>query len=297
MRITICASRDLPSCLALNRLVPALSGHHVQVLLSRAARPREAAGGPLAQLRAFERDVPNEVLFPALDRRPEPAGRLLSFQHLAGRHAFALHPVRRINEGDGLGLLESFRPDLVVAVRFGHPFREPALSVPRLGTVNVHAGELPRYAGLFGPFYAMLEGAGSIGCPVHLVDGEQGDGGPLLAMPRLAVDPRRSLAWHVAQAYPLGVQALLECLGRIPERGLPPLRPQGPGPRRYRGQPGPSELAGFAAQGLRLVDPGDYAEFLRPFTSQAPEPHAAPAPLLPVATAVPVEPVVPMADA
>ncbi len=277
MRITVCASQDLPSCLALNRLIPALSGHRVQLLLSRTARVRGSDGGPLAQLEAFEHGVPNDVLFPAIDRQPEPPGRFLTFRHLGARHGFPVHPVRRINEGDGLGLLQSFSPDLVVSVRFGHPFREPALRVPRRGTVQLHAGELPRHAGPYGPFYALLEGAGSIGCPVHLIDGQRGDGGPLLALPQLAVDPRRSLAWHVTQVYPLGVQALLECLGRIEAGDLPQLRPQSPGVRRHRARPGPAELASFTARGLRLVDHADYAEFLRPFTSQSPEPHTEPA--------------------
>ncbi|MFI9270721.1 formyltransferase family protein [Kitasatospora sp. NPDC052896] len=288
MRITVCASQDLPACLALNRLVPALSGHHVQVLLSHLAPPPETAHGPLARLRAFERDVPNEVLFPALDRAPEPSGRTLTFHHLSRRHGFPLHPVRQINAGDGLGLLESFHPDLVVAIRFGHPFRAPALRVPQLGTVQLHAGELPRHAGPFGPFRALLEGASSLGCPVHLVDGERVDSGPLLAMPRLPVDQRHSLAWHVVHAYPLGVQALLECLGRMAAGELLPVRPQY-GPRHLQGLPGDVELADFSERGWRLVDPSDYADFLRPFASPDPEPHATPSGYGPAAPATATE--------
>jgi methionyl-tRNA formyltransferase len=44
----------------------------------------------------------------------------------------------------GLGAL---RPDVTLVVAYGHILREPLISLPRLGTLNLHASLLPRYRG------------------------------------------------------------------------------------------------------------------------------------------------------
>ncbi|GAA2090630.1 hypothetical protein GCM10009759_14320 [Kitasatospora saccharophila] len=268
MRITVCTKRDLPGCVALNRLLPGLAGHRVQVLMSEVARVGEHAVPELARLKRFERDLPNRVLFPALDRLERPPGRLLSFGHLARRYGWECRSVREVNGGDGLRALSGFAPDLVVSIRFSLIFHEEALAVPRLGVLNVHPGELPRYAGLFSPFWTMLEGRESIGCTVHWID-RGVDTGPVLGIGRLPVDPARSLAWHVAHAYPRGVRVLLDVLPRVlAGRPVPALR-QDPALRRYRSLPGPADFAAFRERGLRLVDPGDHRALLGPFTSGA----------------------------
>lgn len=271
MRITVCTKRDLPGCVALNRLLPGLAGHRVQVLMSEVARPDEGTVPELVRLKRFERDLPNRMVFPALDRLAEPPGRLLSFGQLARRYGVACRPVREINDGDGLRELTAFRPDLVVSIRFSLIFREPALAVPPLGILNVHPGELPRYAGLFSPFWTMLEGRDTIGCTVHRID--RGiDTGPVLGCARLPVDPARSLAWHVAHTYPRGVDLLLALLPEVLSgRPLPALR-QERSLRRYRSLPGPADFAAFRARGLRLVDPGDHRALLGPFLAPDPTP-------------------------
>ncbi|MEU5216580.1 formyl transferase [Streptomyces sp. NPDC020807] len=266
MRITVCTKRDLPGCVALNHLLPRLAGHRVQVLMSEVARPHEHSLPELARLRRFERDVPNRLLFPALDRMPAPPGRLLSFGHLSRRHGTACRPVREINDGDGLAALKSFRPDLVVSIRFSLIFHEEALAVPRLGILNVHPGELPRYAGLFSPFWTLLEGRDTIGCTVHWID-RGVDTGPVVGGGRLPVDPTRSLAWHVVHTYPLGVAALLRVLPDVLAGHPVPALRQDRALRRYRSLPAPEDFAAFHARGMRLVDPTDHRTLLGPFTA------------------------------
>ncbi|MEU8890769.1 formyl transferase [Streptomyces sp. NPDC048442] len=272
MRITVCTKRDLPGCVALNHLLPGLAAHRVQVLMSEVDRAGEHQVPELARLKRFERDVPNRALFERLDALEAPPGPLLSFGHLARRYGLTCRSVREINKGDGLRLLRGFGPDLIISVRFSLIFRDEVLSLPRLGILNVHPGELPRYAGLFSPFWSLLEGRESIGCTVHWID--RGiDTGPVIGFGRLPVDPGRSLVWHVAHTYPQGVAALLDVLpGVLAGRTVPGLRQDGR-QRRYRSLPGGQDFAAFRERGLHLVAPGDHRELLGPFTS-------APAPLV-----------------
>src|SRR5580658_3667741 len=43
--------------------------------------------------------------------------------------------------------LSALRPDLSLVVAYGHLLRDNLISVPRLGTLNLHASLLPRYRG------------------------------------------------------------------------------------------------------------------------------------------------------
>ncbi|MFI0975980.1 formyl transferase [Streptomyces sp. NPDC021093] len=266
MRITVCTKRDLPGCVALNHLLPGLAGHRVQVLMSEVDRAGEHSVPELARLKRFERDVPNRALFERLDALEAPPGRLLSFGHLGRRYGLRCRSVREINKGDGLWLLREFAPDLIISVRFSLIFRDEVLSLPRLGVLNVHPGELPRYAGLFSPFWSLLEGQESIGCTVHWIDAGI-DTGPVLGLGRLPVDPARSLVWHVAHTYPQGVAALLNVLPEVlAGRTVPSLRQDGR-KRCYRSLPGVRDIAAFHDRGLRLIAPGDHRELLGPFTT------------------------------
>jgi hypothetical protein len=267
MRITVCAKRDLPGCVALNHLLPGLAGHQVQVLMSEVDRPSEHSVPELVRLKRFERDV-SRAMFDRLDTLQAPPGRLLSFGHLGRRYGLRGRSVREINKGDGLGLLRAFRPDLIISMRFSLIFREEVLSLPPLGILNVHPGTLPRYAGLFSPFWSLLEGQDSIGCTVHWID--RGiDTGPVLGLGRLPVDPGRSLAWHITHTYPQGVAVLLDVLPQVlAGQAVPSLRQDGRR-RCYRSLPDAQDFADFRARGLRLIAPGDHRELLGPFVATA----------------------------
>ncbi|MGW7415780.1 formyl transferase [Streptomyces sp. NPDC054863] len=269
MRIAVCTKHDLPGCVALNHLLPGLAGHQVQVLMSEVERAGEHEVPELARLKRFERDVPNRALFQKIDALDTPPGRLLSFGHLSRRHGVLCRSVREINRGDGLRCLRQFEPDLIISVRFSHIFRDEVLSMPRLGILNVHPGELPRYAGLFSPFWGLLEGQKELGCTVHWID--RGiDTGPVLAVGRLPVDPARSLVWHVAHIYPKGIAALLAVLPQVlAGEAVPSLRQDGR-KRCYRSLPGVHDFAAFRDRGLSLVTPSDHRELFGPFTALEP---------------------------
>lgn len=75
-----------------------------------------------------------------------------------------------------LGRLE---PDLVVVVAFGQILRAPILSVPRWGTVNIHASLLPRHRGPAPIQWAVLNDETRTGLTLMCMD-EGLDTGPVL---------------------------------------------------------------------------------------------------------------------
>ncbi len=50
----------------------------------------------------------------------------------------------KMRDGAALSILQSLKPDLVVVVAYGRILPDDILSVPPLGTINVHGSLLPR---------------------------------------------------------------------------------------------------------------------------------------------------------
>jgi len=264
MRIVICSKRDLPACIALNRLLPALAGHRVMLLLSDRTRDAETVLPQLGWVKLFERDLPNELIFPLADRALVRENDWRTFHQLAQAVDAPLKVIEDINAPGTIGMLRAFAPDLIVSIRFSLIFGREAIGIPRLGILNLHPGELPRHAGLFAPFRAMLEGDASIGCTLHLVDAGI-DTGPIVGIRHLPIDPARSMVWHAINAYPLGVEMISETMAGL-ARGEPLVAtPQDRSRRRYRSLPTEPEFAAFRDRGLKLVTRDDYLEFYAPF--------------------------------
>src|ERR1700749_2919802 len=99
MRILIGAKKDLSGNLALNELVAGLTGHELLVLYSEKTRAAETADPDLAMLKFLERDLPLDLLFPALDASASPTeGRSLTFDELARKHGYEHASIRSIND-------------------------------------------------------------------------------------------------------------------------------------------------------------------------------------------------------
>lgn len=84
--------------------------------------------------------------------------------------------------------LASQQPDLAVVVSYGKILPQDIISLPRLGTLNVHFSMLPAYRGSSPIQFSLLNGDGKTGISIFLLD-EEVDHGPLLAQYPVDIDP------------------------------------------------------------------------------------------------------------
>lgn len=259
MRVVICAKNDLAANIAVNHLVAGLPDCALTFWLSDIDRPAELADPDLACLRFFERQLPKRWLWPLLEGRS--AGRWRSFGALARDRDAELVVVDRLRQPFWAERLAALAPDLVVSIRFSHIFPTSLLAIPKIGTVNLHPGDLPSYAGLFAPFHQIADGREAIGCTLHWVDAGI-DTGAVIARRHLAIELGRSLLWHVCGVYPAGVEPLLELIADLARGRRPAGEVQDPARRRYRQLPDRTAFSRFRAAGWRLVDYSDYEELL-----------------------------------
>jgi methionyl-tRNA formyltransferase len=135
-----------------------------------------------------------------------------------------------------LGAVRQLAPDLILSVFYGRIFREPMISLPRLGTLNLHFGLLPEYRGNRPMPWAMINDD-LPGMTLHHVDAGI-DSGDIIA--RLPVPPRpnetMSDLYHRASG--VGLDLLLRELPRVVD-GVTERLPQDPSKARYykKGEP------------------------------------------------------------
>jgi methionyl-tRNA formyltransferase len=102
----------------------------------------------------------------------------------AGRPVEVLQPEKL--DAAALAALRGLRPDVSLVVAYGHILREEFISLPRLGTLNVHASLLPKYRGASPIQTAVASGEKETGMTLMRIVREL-DAGPAAGEERVAV--------------------------------------------------------------------------------------------------------------
>jgi len=260
MRVLCCLNRDLPSSFALNLLLSALRSHDVRVSLSErvgTAAPEEPS--ERLELRHAEQGLPNNVLFPLIERAnlPDTESRHLTFEELERLRGIRIEPLSDPNSVAGLERIRAFAPDLILTIRYGAILRRTAISIPTFGVLNLHSGLLPAYRGVLATFRALLNGDTEISCTLHWISDAGIDTGDVVAVRTIPVDRSRSLLWHVLALYPPGVALLSDALAQLAHGCRPDAIPQPPQGGAYYTYPTRAEWAEFLRLGWRVADPSD----------------------------------------
>jgi len=116
-------------------------------------------------------------------------------------------------------------PDAVVVVAFGHILREPLLSGPPLGCLNVHASLLPRWRGVSPVHHAILHGDAWTGVTIMRLD-HGVDTGPILSQEAVAIPPEETAGELTERLAGLGADLIVRAL-RACAAGPVPGEPQG----------------------------------------------------------------------
>ncbi len=126
------------------------------------------ADGPWAH-RAFEKlngDPSIEIQFVSVrfDKR-DPV--LVS---LAEKNGISLEIDKNINSDSFINKMKEYSPDLFVSMSFNQIFKKEIINLPRLKTINCHAGKLPFYRGRNILNWALINDEKEFGITVHYVD-------------------------------------------------------------------------------------------------------------------------------
>ncbi|MGR2751649.1 methionyl-tRNA formyltransferase [Agromyces arachidis] len=151
------------------------------------------AGTPAAAVPALETLAasPHEVMA-VVTRPPAPLGRkrVLTPSPVAAaaeRLGIPVIEARRLDD-DADARISALRPDLGVIVAYGGLVREPLLSAPTHGWINLHFSALPAWRGAAPVQRALMAGDAELGVSVFRLVPEL-DAGELYAVRKRAVEP------------------------------------------------------------------------------------------------------------
>lgn len=123
------------------------------------------------------------------------------------------------NSPECIELLKSLAPD-VVFLRGSGIIRREVLKVPKVGVLNAHYGELPKYRGVYATEWAVLHGDHPV-ITMHFVDGGV-DTGDILATRTVPLRPGATLASLRDDSSRIGAELLVEVLDGLQHGTLSP---------------------------------------------------------------------------
>lgn len=242
MNITLLGHYDIASLYALDRVINLLPEHRHKVLLSGSLASSSVDAPRLAALSEFDSALCDRFLSGDISG---PIVRPLAVPSLA--------ILDSPNAPKGLQMLGGQHPDLIISIRYRRILREEAISIPRLGVLNLHSGILPDYRGVMATFWAMLAGEKEIGTTMHWIVDSGIDTGPILALRTRATRPKRSYLANVLGLYAEGGDMIAASVRAISAGRKLPVEPQTSRGQYFR-TPEPTDIQRFESKGLTLFD-------------------------------------------
>jgi folate-dependent phosphoribosylglycinamide formyltransferase PurN len=172
-----------------------------------------------------------------------------SLRQMATEHRIPILGVHDLNTPTTLATVREWECDLLVSVYMNQRIGRELIELPPSGVINVHSSLLPRYRGLFPPFWVLANGESETGVTVHWVDFSF-DTGDILVQQRLAVQPLdtvNSLSWRSAA---LGADLVVRAIELV-ARGQAPHVPQDQKLASYHSWPTRADVRRLRARGHR----------------------------------------------
>ena len=130
----------------------------------------------------------------------------------------------KMRDGAALSILQSLKPDLVVVVAYGRILPDDFLSVPPLGTINVHGSLLPRYRGAAPIQWSVLNGDEKTGVTTMYLSSEM-DAGDIIFSEETEIGEYETSGELYDRLKKLGAELLIKTVRAI-EAGCAPRTPQ-----------------------------------------------------------------------
>jgi len=125
--------------------------------------------------------------------KPHPAGRgrkptPTAIASWANEKSITLIETDNINNPQTIKWIAAREPDLTVVIAFGQKISNELISLPKYGTINVHASLLPKYRGAAPINHSIIDGETETGVSIMSVV-EKMDAGPVCAQAKTEILP------------------------------------------------------------------------------------------------------------
>ncbi len=168
----------------------------------------------------------------ALITQPDkPQGRkqeviLSAIKRAAMARGIRVEQPENVNAPEGLDLVRSLRPDLLVTAAYGQILSADLLSIPQMGGINLHGSILPRYRGAAPVARAIQNGETETGVTVIRMS-PRVDAGGMLSFARTSIDPDETAGDVESRLSQIGTTLVSEAIAAL-AAGSETILPQDP---------------------------------------------------------------------
>lgn len=131
---------------------------------------------------------------------------------IAENYNLPIIEMEQIND-EFIAKIESLKPDIIVVAAYGSILPKKILSIPKYGSLNVHASILPKYRGPSPIQNALLRGEKEAGVTIMLMD-EGIDTGDILSQEKIQIGEDETLIELYARLADLGARLLVDVIPR-----------------------------------------------------------------------------------
>jgi folate-dependent phosphoribosylglycinamide formyltransferase PurN len=142
-----------------------------------------------------------------------------SLENLARKENIAFKVIKDVNSNDFVKHIESLKPDLIISFSVPQIIKEPLLSIPKYGVINLHCSYLPYYRGLFPSFWVLYNEEKMSGATVHYMDNKI-DNGPIIVQEKISIEDCKSIFLVNKKTKKLGGELILYAIKCIKENKL-----------------------------------------------------------------------------
>ena len=176
---------------------------------------------------------------------------LCGVEHVAKRNGIPYKVIHSSNSDDFFREVQRLDPDLIVSFAAPQGIKEPLLSYPRFGILNVHGSLLPDYRGCFPGFWYLFNGEEYGGATVHLMS-EQIDDGDIVAQQKVYIGDCKSIFELVRRTKEVGGDLMVKVIRDL-ENGSLQRRPNVAAEGRYFTWPTAEQGRIFRKKNKRLI--------------------------------------------
>jgi methionyl-tRNA formyltransferase len=171
---------------------------------------------------------------------------------LAERSGFALVETESVNSPDYIERAKALNPDVIISVAAPEIFKSDLLTVPRLGSLNIHSGKIPEYRGMMPTFWQMVEQQSHVTVTIHEMVSKLDSGG-VVATIEFPLFERDSLDRVIRGTKREGARLMLDVLEEIARNErMPSSTPLDHSRARLFKFPTPTDVKRFKAAGHRI---------------------------------------------
>jgi methionyl-tRNA formyltransferase len=137
-----------------------------------------------------------------------------SMKDIAEEHKIAVYQPESVNTSDGVAVLGSWQPDLLVVAAYGQILSRDVLAVTPHGGINVHVSLLPKYRGAAPIAWAIYHGEKETGVTIIKMSIYL-DAGDMLAQEALPIGPEETAGELEGRLAPVGARLALHVIDQI----------------------------------------------------------------------------------